>query len=209
MVKINDISIFFRSSCCSNSAVVPPPCRNSARVTGHPHPIDIFKYLPKGALTAVTITIGNKYYGSMSSDEQYKRMKKCISIFRWRLNLLDEDSYFYFTFELQSNGQLHAHGILYNIYHTLFVECFGQFGRRNLHKDSFQPVFDVDKYIAYIQKEEVYKRITNIQKKHIQSIIKNESKNRCGDCEKLSEAKSSKPSTEIRTADLVLPSSRK
>ena len=171
MVKINDISIFFKSSCCVKSAEVPPSCRISARNTGHPHPIDIFKYLPKDALIAVTVTIGNKHYGRMSSDEQYKHMKKAISIFRWRLKLISEDAYYYFTFELQNNGQLHAHGILYNIYHTLFLECFSQFGRRNLAKESFQKVFDVDKYILYIQKEEVYKSIHNITKQNMQSIL--------------------------------------
>lgn len=171
MVIVKDISIFFRSSCCISTS--PPPCRNSARVTGGPQLMEYFQLVPSGSLIAATITIGTKFYGSMSSDDQYKHFAKAIKYFKSQIkNIYDPTGRYYFTFELQRNGQLHAHGILYNIYQKVFTDSFRQFGRHNENSKSYQKLNNLTLYTKYINKENAYPPLTNISKKDIINLPK-------------------------------------
>lgn len=167
MVKLINIEKFFlKANCCNDGQSTS--CRNSA-------PIDsimkFFKhYFSKTVeLHAPTITIGNKYYGAMSNNDQYKHMVKTI-----------KETYPYhgtikyiFFFEQQENGNLHAHGVLMNAYESKFIDNFNKFGKRNLHKDSYQIIRNLG-YFEYIQKDInkiKFKPIHNIKKKDLQNLL--------------------------------------
>lgn len=166
MVKLINIEKFFlKSSCCNGQSST---CRNSAPKNGTI--IKFFKHYfeKKVELHAPTITIGNKHYGGMSNDDQYKHMVKTI-----------KEAYPYhgtvkyiFYFEQQENGNLHAHGVLMNAYQSKFIDNFNKFGRRNIHDESYQTLRNIG-YFEYIQKDEnkhKYKPIHNVKKKDLQEI---------------------------------------
>jgi len=149
MVKLQDISIYFRSDCCNKLGAAPLSKRPSKKA-----PIKFFEQLfnklgnDSNSLHAVTITIGNVHYGSMSASEQYRHMKKAIkSCYRYH-----GETKYIFYFEYQKNGQLHAHGVIYNGYRSKFIDHFNKFGKRNTHKDSYQNVKNIN-YFTYIQKD--------------------------------------------------------
>lgn len=124
------------------------------------------------ALHVATITIGNKYYGCMDYIQQYNHVVKSIKqTYRYH-----GETKYWFCFELQANGQLHAHGIIYNGYHAKFIEGFQKFGARNLHKDSYQPLRNKGYLSEYIHKDVLKKEtlkippIHNITKKTLQTM---------------------------------------
>lgn len=145
------------SGCCE-----PLPLSNGSPTVGTKRREATLGFLKKfGSLNATTITIGEKWIGKLSADQQYKVMAKDIRIHMRRYNH-SGDNYYYYCFELQKNGQLHAHGIEAGTYSTPFIEMFERYGKRNRHKKSFTPVSDLDKYFEYITKECTYPTITNI-----------------------------------------------
>lgn len=168
MVKLINIEKFFKiNSCCSLES---QSCRNSPQESSNP--IQFFKYYynKNVELHAPTITIGNKYYGGMSNDEQYKHLCKAIKgAYPYHGTIK-----YIFYFEQQNNGNLHAHGVLMNAYQSKFIDNFNQFGHRNIHDKSYQQIRNFG-YFAYIQKDEhktKYKPIHNILKKDFNSINK-------------------------------------
>lgn len=168
MVKKIDISLFFKTNCCvsKSSSHEVAPCRNSAQKHT---PYDYMKYLYNKdcPLHITTITIGTKWLGKLSAKEQYKVFVKHI---KKHIPFHAEDMRYIYNFELTSNGQLHAHGLEYNTYQNRFAESFSIFGKRNEHPKSFQICRNIDGYITYINKENVYPSITNIQRKHLADI---------------------------------------
>lgn len=134
-------------------------------------PYDALKKLWNAGATfnATTITIGNKYYGRMSADEQYKRMSRDIR--RHIKTYAEDDSWYFYTFELQKNGQLHSHGIEVNTYWAKFINSFELYGSRNIHKESFKKVSDFEAYYKYITKEPEYPSVHNLSKKNIINLL--------------------------------------
>lgn len=152
-------------------------CQSSAQFLAQ-----ILRYLAslasgtKNYAHATTITIGNKYYGSMSAKKQYKYMYKAIRQHITDSKRASPNCKLFYTFELQKNGQLHAHGIELGTWHNNFCASFSKFGRRNLHNASFQELKRPTEYLEYITKEEVFPRIHNITKKSVKTFIKTLSK---------------------------------
>lgn len=118
-------------------------------------------------LKATTITIGEKWLGKLSYQDQYrifiKRIKKYYP-FHGPVK-------YYYCFELTNNGQLHAHGIEYGGFQRRFIEAFSNFGKRNEHKESYKDIKS-DKYFDYIHKECVMPSIHNITKRYIKENYK-------------------------------------
>lgn len=165
MVKLLNIEKFFlKTSCCDGQST---SCRISAPKNS---PLDFFLfYFNRNIeLHAVTITIGNKYYGGMSNDDQYKHLCKAIKQ-TYKFHGVEK---YLFYFEQQQNGNLHAHGVLMNAYRGKFIDNFNKFGQRNIHKDSYQEMRNLG-YFEYIQKDKIkykYKPIHNIHKKDYNNI---------------------------------------
>lgn len=110
---------------------------------------------------AATITIGVKWLGRKTDKEQYEIICERIRKgFPYR-----GTGRYIFHFELQGNGLLHAHGCLQDIYQGKFIEAVGDLGSRNKHNASFIEVKHIDKYLEYINKENVYPAIHNYKKK--------------------------------------------
>lgn len=110
-------------------------------------------------MSAITITIGNKYYGGMDCKTQYKHMVKAIKECLRSVKFLA-------CFEQQQNGNLHAHIISEHIYSTRATTYFGKFGPRNYHEKSCEAVKRTD-YVKYITKEcheTKYQWISNVNK---------------------------------------------
>lgn len=131
-----------------------------------------FKECPE--LVAGTVTIGRKWVGRLSAEQQYALIKKRIRAY---LGYMNVEHKYYFIFEFQQNGQLHAHSIYYNMYQARHIEAFGDMGKRNSHPESFKMISDFNSYWNYIhkdQKEMYYKfpSITNIRKKDIANTVK-------------------------------------
>lgn len=165
-LKLLDISKYFTPQ--SSPERSGGPCRNSAPLT----PEKFFFQVKQCDLYSVTITIGNKLYGKLNYKEQYSELKFTIK----KVYPFHGNTKYLFRFELQNNGQLHAHGILYDTYHVKFVEGFCKFGTRNLHKDSFQLCRNLEGYLEYINKENILPCLHNIQKKDIKKeLIKEQS----------------------------------
>lgn len=134
--------------------------------------IDILPSQLKGVFNgttayAGTVTIGNIRYGSLSDKEQYNSIVASIKkYFRYQ-----GDDKYYFIFEHQKNGQLHAHYIT-TAYESTHREAFGHYGKRNSHKESFKLVTSIDSYVDYMFKEQdkykyIFPHIHNIKKKDI------------------------------------------
>lgn len=166
MTKLKDISLFFISDCCNGGA---------KPLSKRPPAIDPIKYFQKRfntlpehneSLHAATITIGNVYYGKMSSEQQYKHFVKAIK----NCYPYNGETKYVFYFEFQKNGQLHAHGAIYNGYQSRFADHFNKFGLRNCHDLSYQQIKKSD-YFSYIIKEKEkmkkYKPIHNIKRSDI------------------------------------------
>lgn len=158
-INLQDVVLFFSSSCCNkkqieSSEISDFPCQNS-------HEMAYISSLPAGVSAhAATITIGNKFYGKLSYEEQYRHMVKAIKRtypFRGRTKYTAH-------FELTSNGQLHSHLLIIDGYQTVFSEGFDCFGPRNNHKQSYQECKNIIKYLEYINKENILKPITNFPK---------------------------------------------
>lgn len=120
---------------------------------------------------ATTITIGNKWIGKKSSDQQYQIMKKDIRKHINRNKHRQEHTWYYYNFELQQNGQLHAHGIEVNTYLAPFHESFESYGKRNVHRESFKKMSNLNSYFEYIEKEKAYPTVTNITKKLLKELF--------------------------------------
>lgn len=166
MVKLQDISIYFTSSCCKKQSnkVSSKNLKNSSLSELTPNN-SIYNYFldlsPDIELHAATITIGNKHYGRMSAEEQYFEMKDSIKKF---IPFHSKTQKYIFEFELQNNGQLHAHGIIQGVFQNKFIESFYHFGRRNSHNKSYQDIKHVSNYIDYICKERIFPTVHNIKK---------------------------------------------
>lgn len=167
MVKLKDISIYFslKSSCCNKQESSPMPCRNSPQI------LDTHKYFKywynKGVdIDITTITIGSKWLGRMSADEQYKQFVKDI---KKGYPFHGKTKYVY-HFELQNNGMLHAHGIHMESYRDKFIETFDHYGKRNSHKESYQVCRNITGYLEYINKSNIYPPIHNVLKKDMLEI---------------------------------------
>lgn len=166
MTKLKDISLFFISDCCNGSA--KPLSKRSRNIDPMPYFHKIFNSLPEHneSLHAATITIGNVHYGRMSSQDQYKHMVKAIK----QCYPYHGETKYAFYFEYQKNGQLHAHGVVYNGYQSKFIDHFNKFGNRNTHDASYQLIKKSD-YFSYIQKEKEkmkkYTPIHNISAKEL------------------------------------------
>lgn len=157
------------SHCCDKPPLAAVTLSNGSQKIA---PYDCMKLLWDKGLDfhATTITIGCRKYGKLSADEQYKRMVKDIRVHMKRYNFND-DKYYYYCFELQKNGQLHAHGIEINTYNTPFQEIFSDWGARNNHPESFKKVSSFEEYYKYITKECEYPTITNFSKRNMRRII--------------------------------------
>lgn len=166
-MQLKDISLFFsiKSTCCTKAGMANP-CPSHAQKSD---PFDFFRTLDASntllPFYMTTITIGNKHYGRMSSEEQYKHF--CAAIKKHVKYHNDKGQRYIYVFELQRNGQLHAHGLEVGTSQAQFIESFHKFGSRNMHDKSFQTVKRLETYIKYMQKEEVYPRIHNIKKKDL------------------------------------------
>lgn len=181
-IKCTDIRVFFRSSCCntkhSSETQSPKKRRGILKKIGrtlvramHPDSNNLYyqylKTLEEGnTMRATTITIGNKRYGRLSSLGQYQQLKKAI-----KAHIpYHGDTKYYYTFEYQKNGNLHAHGIEVSTYQSRFIESFSKFGSRNSHDASFQHVRNLEKYFKYITKECSFPSLTNIMKKDLHTV---------------------------------------
>lgn len=174
--SFKDITTYFVSSCCQSSDGAISSNAEAEEYVAE----SLVRTLPKLRFTteikeclihlagqntcfSPTITIGNKYYGRLSAQTQYKHFVKAIKGY---LPYHGEIKYI-FTFELQANGQLHAHGFQTGGFQARFIEACSKFGRRNSHDASFQRTKHIPKYLDYINKEPVFPYITNIMKKDI------------------------------------------
>lgn len=172
-ITVQDVRLFFSSKCCTkieessgtdseeSSLSLGSSCQNSPQLKR------FFAGCNKQNLFAVTITIGNKFYGKMSYKDQYKCMKRAIA----DLKRFESATDYYFTFELTKNGQLHSHGLVHNLYQAAFGGIFGKFGSRNKHPKSFEPLGDLDSYWDYINKECICKSLHNITKNKIKNKL--------------------------------------
>lgn len=143
--------------------------------------LDIFRSFPIGSLKATTITIGRKWIGRLSDKEQYRiiknKIKRMILESRRHGN---KDSLYYYIFEYQRNGQLHAHGIEYDTYRRFFDEQFADIGKHNLSNQAFTAVRNTKEYIKYMLKEQDRKHtqrfphIHNITKKYMKEHLRRE-----------------------------------
>lgn len=118
---------------------------------------------------ASTITIGNVRYGRLSAKTQYEHMKNAI---KRHIAYHDPKKKYYYAFEYQRNGNLHAHGWELGSSQQRFIESFSHFGRRNSHDASYQNLANARSYWDYINKENAFPPITNIMKKDVKHIIK-------------------------------------
>lgn len=149
MVRFRDISIFFTSKCCNNGdgPLSEPSPKNSVDHVRQYFDL-LLKYNPNIHLFGTTITIGNKYYGKMSSKKQYENIYKAIK----KHCLYHSDDIYFYTFEYTSNGVVHAHGIT-TVYQNVFEENFYKFGKMNIHKNAYQKIEHFDEYFKYIIKD--------------------------------------------------------
>lgn len=128
------------------------------------NPFDYFRFkCPVSTLHITTISIGCRWLGKKRSEDQYTIFCKKI---RQHIPYRSESKYIY-CFELQKNGQLHAHGIEYDTYQGRFMESFCSFGSHNTNNKSFQECRNLEGYIKYINKENIYPTIHNILKKDL------------------------------------------
>ena len=149
------------------------PCKSSAKIWNL-----LTDYITqkisntKNYAKATTITIGNKYYGSMSAKQQYKQMSKDIK--KHISERPDKNCKYLYTFELQKNGQLHAHGIELGTWQNTFHANFGKYGRHNLNNKSYTDIVlrNFPSYYEYIHKEQVFPRIHNFTKKELKAFKK-------------------------------------
>lgn len=165
-----DISIFFQSSCCnkqieSSNFSKKSPCPNSAKIGRSAY----IKKMADDSITmhATTITIGNKWLGKKSAKDQYEVFVKRI---KQHIPYHSSNKYLY-HFELQNNGQLHAHGIEIGTYRAAFIESFGDFGMRNRHGEAFTKIKSLDKYILYMDKSNDFLPISNIKKSEYKCFL--------------------------------------
>lgn len=118
-------------------------------------------------LYAGTVTIGRKWIGMKSAQEQYDVIKQKVRKYMG----YHRDYRYYFIFEFQKNGQLHAHTVYYNMYQNMHIETFGDFGSRNSNKASFKKINNFEKYWTYIHKDQdkmfSFPPIHNVMKKDI------------------------------------------
>lgn len=178
MVKLQDISLFFKSKCCytelNNKQSYPLVETLPEKI----EPLLFFRHMENilgyqsESLHVATITIGNQYYGKLSAEHQYIHFIKAIrECYPYRGN-----TKYLFYFEFTSIGQLHAHGIIYNGYRSRFIDYFNKFGSRNIHKDSYQPLRNKGYLEMYIHKDKNkminYPPIHNIMRKDINTLVK-------------------------------------
>lgn len=163
-MKLKDISIFFmpQSNCCISKATESTCQRSPKKSIALAHKFFKLKYnIAPDSMKATTITIGEKWLGKLDSKVQYeifkKRIRDHMAPYRF------DGARYCYHFELQSNGQLHAHGIEFGTYENRFIESFGDFGKRNKHAESYTKIHDIDKYIDYINKDNIYPPITNVK----------------------------------------------
>ncbi len=161
MVKFMNLDIFFKP--CSINGSVKPLSERYRTIDPLKYFKQLFKSLPpdSNSLHAATITIGNIKYGSMSADKQYADIVKTIK----NTYAFHGETKYVFYFEFQKNGQLHAHGAIYNGYHSKFIDSFNKYGLRNIHDKSYEPIKTIE-YFEYIckDKEKIkYKPIHNIK----------------------------------------------
>lgn len=169
---LTDITKFF---CCtaSNNGGGPLsercPSTTGRRTSGRPTPRtparmakrDIVKVYfmreKKASLISTTVTIGTKYYGSKSYNDQIIELRKAV-----RMHISSNPCHKYcYVFEMNASGVAHAHGIEQGTYQANFINSFQKFGKHNKHFKSYQPVHDTEKYLDYMFKENG-ETVTNI-----------------------------------------------
>lgn len=159
MPILRDISIYFsiKSDCCLQSS--KKPCRNSAQP---PDPNKFFRYWFNRDIDVdvATITIGKKWIGCKSAEQQYEIMVRDIK----KAYPYHGDTKYKFHFELQKNGMLHAHGVIVDGHQSRFIESFSSYGSRNTRNESYQKCRNIDGYLDYIDKENAFPCIHNIKK---------------------------------------------
>lgn len=158
---------------CESNCCEPLPLSKGSPNNGRDFIFEAMEKMWDSGLTftATTITIGNKRFGKLSAHDQYKRMARDVRI-HMRRGHTNNDSYYFYCFELQQNGQLHSHGIEINTYKKPFDDMFSYWGKRNEHPESFKKVTDLKSYYKYITKECEFKTISNLSKKSCKRIIK-------------------------------------
>lgn len=163
-------------NCCSitkgkSSFSKKSPCQNSVPKWA---PLDFFTQYPTDSLNATTITIGCKWIGKKSADDQVRLIRNAIKrrFANEKHNNPKFDGKYCYVFEYQANGQIHAHGIEYGTYRVWFDNTFKSFGIRNTHAEAFKPVKSALKYIEYMKKDQndiEYEMVTNVTKKDIRN----------------------------------------
>lgn len=136
--------------------------------------VNIYKFFAScPELFAGTVTIGRKWIGKLNDVDQYKIIKQRIKSYMG----YNDDAKYYFVFEHQKNGQLHAHTVYYNMYQNRHIEAFGDMGSRNGHNASFKPINKFDNYWNYIHKDQdkmySFPVVHNIKKKDYKKIKDN------------------------------------
>lgn len=164
------LTLIFKSSCCNKlkeTGAGSTSCQSYARFP--PQLQAYVESLSHVTMSATTITIGNKWIGSMSLKKQYKTMREQIKKHMRQTKL--ESIY---VFEIQANGQLHAHGLEIGWNQATFIENFQHYGQRNRTDASYEKVRHLSKYLEYLQKDLLYMYknhrmvfITNIKKKTV------------------------------------------
>jgi hypothetical protein len=143
--QLRDISIFFKSSCCNKESDPENEKFSSCQIA--PEKVrQYFEDLEGTDLKAATITIGNVKYGKLAYYEQHAEFEKAIK-------RLPKQARYYFRYEFQKNGQLHAHGIVYNLYDQPYFDIMSRFGTRNTKKESYQEIKHLKQYLDYMEKD--------------------------------------------------------
>lgn len=171
-IKLKNIAISFVSDCCTKLNEQPIENGSTSSQTHAKIRPELRDYIMRDPSTksATTITIGNKWIGKLSSRKQYIEFCKAI---RKHIGKRDPVKKYLYVFELQDNGQLHAHGVEIGTWQASFIESFQHFGRRNVHDASFCRVKSIDKYLTYMDKEHAFPYITNIRSSDIKKMYSN------------------------------------
>lgn len=160
---INIEKFFLKNSCCNSDTSAP--CQKyhpNNRAINNAQVYFRHRFQRDNTLYAPTITIGNKRYGAMSAEDQYKNMVKDIK----RVYNKGMEIKYLFYFELTQNGILHAHGVC-DGYQNIFIDGFHKYGKHNTNDKSYPEIKAIN-YFDYIKKEYnekmKYKPITNVNK---------------------------------------------
>lgn len=184
MANLRNLTFWFpiKSSCCSNNAVESSTtpglsCQNSPlnvvtsrysniMLTNHKLLMQLADLGIK--MYATTITIHCKWLGCKSYQDQYRYLKNMIK------RREDQDTWYVYHFELQKNGNLHAHGVIAYLKSTSeWGLKYKEIGIRNAHQQACQEIKHIRNYLEYINKENICMPITNIRRNQLTVEIEN------------------------------------